>query len=210
MDYLTASQNNVLVRRSKLDHRDVYAQSTDKQLVELTLAGDETAFECIFDRHKRRIAAIAGRYFHKRADVDEIIQTSFAKAYFELASFRGLNEFSLASWLGRITINTCLSALLRNAKKLEDLSDELSEDHHEIRAADLRGTNAEELVIQRDLVEKLLACLRVEDRVLLQMLYAQDLPIADVAVVFGWSQTKVKVRAFRAKRSLRRIVRKFL
>jgi DNA-directed RNA polymerase specialized sigma24 family protein len=42
------------------------------------------------------------------------------------------------------------------------------------------------------------------------MLYAEGLTIADVSDTLGWSHAKVKVRAFRAKRSLRKILRRFL
>ncbi len=88
---------------------------SDKQLVELVLSGSETAFEQIFDRYKRLTASIAGRYFRRPDQIEEIMQISFAKAYFDLKSFRGANDFSLAKWLGRITTNACLDAL-RNQK----------------------------------------------------------------------------------------------
>jgi len=47
---------------------------SDKQLAELVLEGDETAFEELFDRHKRLVASIASRYFRRPEQVEEIIQ----------------------------------------------------------------------------------------------------------------------------------------
>ena len=62
---------------------------SDKQLAELVLEGNETAFEELFDRHKRLVASIAGRYFRRPEQVEEIIQITFSKVYFELRNFRG-------------------------------------------------------------------------------------------------------------------------
>jgi DNA-directed RNA polymerase specialized sigma subunit len=50
---------------------------SDKQLAELVLTGDESAFEELFDRHKRLVASIAARYFRRPEQVEEIIQISF-------------------------------------------------------------------------------------------------------------------------------------
>lgn len=114
----------------------VYSERTDRQLVDLVLMGDETAFECIFDRHKRRIAVTAGRFFHDPADVDDVIQSAFTNAYFQLGAFRGLHEHSPASWLGRIATNICLNKLKQASAKLGALTSTLADNERESFAAD--------------------------------------------------------------------------
>jgi RNA polymerase sigma-70 factor (ECF subfamily) len=212
MDYLRALRKEILILRAEIENPEspVYVERTDNQLVALVLAGDEAAFECIFERHKRRIAVLASRFFQNSAEIEEIIQISFIKAYFDLKSFRGLYDFSLVSWLNRIAINTCLNLLKTRSAKIDNLITVLSDHEREVFAADLREKSAEDLIVQRDLLEKLLASLSVDDRALLQMLHAQEMSIAEIADVFGWSRAKVKVRAFRARRSLARIIRRFL
>jgi RNA polymerase sigma-70 factor (ECF subfamily) len=210
MDYLTAWRSEILVPKSERIEKSLYAASTDRQLVELTLAGDESAFECILERHKRYVATIAGRYFKYPHEIEEIIQASFIKAYFELKNFRGLHDFSLPSWLGRITATTCLNILRSGSHKLYNNLADLSDPAVEALASDLIEKSAEELTAQRDLLEKLLAPLNIEDRMLLQMLYAEEMTITEIAEVFGWSRAKVKVRAFRARHALRRILKRFL
>ena len=210
MDYLTAWRSEILVSRSERIEKSLYAASTDRQLVDLTLTGDESAFECIFERHKRYVAVVAGRYFKCPQEIEEIIQASFIKAYFELRGFRGLHDFSLPSWLGRITATTCLNILRSRTHKVESHFIDLSEPAVEALAADLIEKNAEELASRRDLLEKLLASLNVEDRMLLQMLYAEEMTITEIAEVFCWTRAKVKVRAFRARHALRRILKRFL
>ena len=70
--------------------------------------------------------------------------------------------------------------------------------------------NSEETVIDRDLAEKLLSHVAVDDRALLHMLYAEEMSVADVAGQFGWSVSKTKVRAWRARHSLRRVMKRYL
>ena len=214
MDYPATWQNDILIARSENESAKIVvcAGMTDKQLVELVLAGEETAFEQLFDRYKRLVAAIASRYFQRPEQIEEIIQISFTKVYFELKNFRGERDFSLTSWLGRVTTNVCLDTLRSRKRKPENLICELSADETEILFADARQNDktAESLLVERDLAEKLLSRLPAEDRAILQMLYEKEMSIGEVADATGWSRSKIKVRAFRARRALRKILRKFV
>jgi len=58
--------------------------------------------------------------------------------------------------------------------------------------------------------EKLLARVAADDRALLQMLYVEEMTVAEIASMTGWSQSKVKIRAWRSRNTLRRVLRKFL
>jgi len=214
MDYPATWQNDILIARSENESAEIVvcAGMTDKRLVELVLAGEETAFEQLFDRYKRLVAAIASRYFQRPEQIEEIIQISFTKVYFELKNFRGERDFSLTSWLGRVTTNVCLDTLRSRKRKPENLICELSADETEILFADARQNDktAESLLVERDLAEKLLSRLPAEDRAILQMLYEKEMSIGEVADATGWSRSKIKVRAFRARRALRKILRKFV
>ena len=214
MNYPTTWQDEILMPRAENESGEiaVSAEKTDKQLIDLVLTGEETAFEQIFDRYKRLVAAVASRYFQRPEAIEEIIQISFAKVYFELKKFRGVYDFSLASWLGRITTNVCLDQLRNQKRKPENLVCELSSDETEMIFADelTDKKSAENLLVERDLAEKLLASLPAEDRAILQMLYEEDMSIGEVAKATGWSNSKIKVRAHRARHALRKILRKFV
>ena len=188
------------------------AERTDKQLVDLVLEGDGSAFEEIFDRHKRLVAIIASRFFRRQHDIEEIIQISFAKAFGELSKFRGDHDRSLSSWLVRITSNACFDTLRTQKRKSEKLDCDLSESELaslvELSADDSRI--AEQGLIDRDLTDKLLSHLADDDRLLLQLLYAEEMSVAEIADVFGWSGSNVKIRAWRARASLRKALRKLL
>ena len=190
----------------------VSAEKTDSQLVELVLAGDEIAFENLYDRYKRLVASIAGRYFRSPEEIEEIIQISFARAFFQLKYFRGMQEFSFPSWLGKITVNACLDALKKQRRKPENLLCELSEPEIEMLMRDTthNGKSAESALIERDLAEKLLSHLPAEDRAILEMLSVEEMSVGEVSEITGWSNSKIKIRAFRARNSLRKVLKKFL
>ncbi len=212
--YPTVLKNETLMHRADeaAAEASLRVERSDNQLVDLVLAGDHSAFEQIFDRHKRLVALIARRYFRRPEEIEEIIQISFAKAYTELAKFRGVHERSLPSWLVRITSNACFDTLRSQKRKPERLACDLSE--HEAETLLDRTANdsniAETSLIDRDLVDKLLAGLPDEDRVLLRMIYAEEMSMADIADAFGWSRANVKIRAWRARSVLKKLVKKYL
>lgn len=190
----------------------VRALRTDVQLIELTLSGDETAFEQIFDRHKKLVARTASRFFQRPEQIEEVIQISFAKAFVELGKFRGDHEFSLPSWLGRIASNVCLDTIRSRKRKPEDLHCELSDGTGGTRI-DLTAdpaASAEDVLANRDLAAKLLSRLPEDDRALLHMFYVEEMTVAEIGALLGWSVSKVKIRLWRARNSLRKILAKYL
>lgn len=190
----------------------VRVERSDPQLIELILAGDQTAFEQLFDRHKRLVARTAARYFQRPELIEEIIQISFAKAYLELAKFRGEHSFSFPSWIGRIAANACLDSIRTQKRKPEDLQCELSDGETQSIIDLIAHTDAspEEALVNRDLTNKLLARLPVEDRALLHMMYVDEMSIAEIGEFFGWSISKVKIKAWRARNGLRKVLRRYL
>jgi RNA polymerase sigma factor (sigma-70 family) len=211
--YPTALQDKGLSTRAEAASTSVlHVEMTDNNLVELVLAGDAFAFEQIFDRHKRLVAVVAARYFRRHEEIEEIVQIAFAKAFHELAKFRGLHERSFASWLVRITSNICFDTLRDQKRKPETLHVDLSD--HEADAiltltAD-HSCRAEQDLLDQDLIEKLLGQLPADDRALLTMMYSEEMTIAEISESLGWTQSNVKVRAWRARRSLKKVLKRLL
>ncbi len=190
----------------------ILSERTDRQLVDLFLAGDSTGFEQLFDRHKRYVVRLAGKYLNRHEDVEEIVQITFAKAFMEMPKFRGDHQFSMMGWLRRITVNACIDQLRKQKRKPEDLCCELSDGEVNMLerfAGSGFGIGASELS-DRDLVEKLLGHLEPEDRAVIQMLYAEDMSVAEIGELLGWSGSKVKIRAWRSRRALRKVIGKYL
>jgi len=212
--YPTALQNETFIHQATGDTSEaaVNAERTDNQLVDLVLAGDGYAFEQLFDRHKRLVAVIARRYFRRPEEVEELIQISFAKAYMELGKFRGRYDRSLSSWLVRITTNACLDTLRSQKRKPERLNCDLSDAEADALLQLTADTSltAEKTLLDRDLTNKLLAQIPDADRLLLHMLYSDEMSMGDIAEMFGWSRSNVKIRAWRARAAVRKVLRKIL
>jgi RNA polymerase sigma-70 factor (ECF subfamily) len=186
----------------------------DGELAARALAGDEDAFEELFNRHRRRVALIAARFFRQREQIEEVVQESFAKAYFGLASFSDERESSFAGWLARITFNACYDELRRAKRRPESGAEELTGDEAANLGARVRteaaGGSVEAEAVTRDLAAKLLSRLSAEDRLVLVLLDAEEMSVAEIAGLMKWSASKVKVRAHRARAALRRVLERFL
>lgn len=190
------------------------AESSDPDLVARVRRGDEEAFEELFNRHRRRVALIAGRFFRQPEQIEEIVQESFTKAYFALGDFTNAQEASFVAWLARIAFNTCYDELRRMKRRPESALSNISEEEdawlreqlHAVRAE----SDVESAAIARDLADKLLSRLSPEDRLLLVMLDAEGMSVSEIAESTKWSISKVKVRAHRARVSLRRVLKRFL
>lgn len=161
-------------------------------------------------RYSPRVFHIASRYFRQRAQVEEVAQEVFLKAYTQLSSYEGRGSFE--GWLSRIATNTCLN-LLRSAKRRpESIVADLTEDETEwldnrlasVSAA--RHESSERGIIAADIAEKALDQMSADDRTVLLMIDGDEMAVKDVAEITGWSESKVKTQAFRARRRMREAV----
>ncbi|HVF89441.1 MAG TPA: RNA polymerase sigma factor [Blastocatellia bacterium] len=186
-------------------------ERSDESLAANASSGDEAAFERLFERHRRRVARIAGRFFNRSERVEEVVQDVFTKVYFALDDYSAERGPSFAAWLSRIAINSCYDHLRRIRRRAES---SFTEEDGALVGARLggraRNNDMETAVITRDLAQKLLARLSPDDRMVLTLLDAQEMSVSDIAELTGWSVSKVKVRAHRARLALRRVLIEFL
>jgi RNA polymerase sigma-70 factor (ECF subfamily) len=188
-------------------------EAVDDELVAAVRSGDEEAFALLFERHRRSVTRLAYRFFYRREQVEDIVQESFANAYFALGAYRGGQERSFIAWLSRITVRACYDAL-RRSRRAESVMSELNQEEEGLLAEKLRdvgkGSDIERAAISRDLASKLLQRLEPDDRIVLTLLSIGDLSVAETAELTGWSVSKVKMRAHRARRALRRVLHRFV
>ena len=176
--------------------------------------GDESAFEEIMRRYSRRVFHYASKFFRQRSQVEEAAQEVFLKAFTELGSFEGRG--SMEGWLTRITTNTCLNMLRSSRRRPEltvsDLTDDETTwlDNHLAVAAIERHQSSERSRAAADLAGRVLQTLAPEDRMVLTLIDGEDASVDDVVKMTGWSESKVKVRAFRARHQMREAVEKLL
>lgn len=191
-----------------------YDQGTDLELAQLARAGDEAAFAEIVRRYSPRVFWFAGKFFRQRSVVEEVAQEVFMKAFTQLGSYEGRG--SMEGWLTRITTNTCLN-ILRSTKRRPELTvSDLTEDETSWMENRLAGAanesfkSSEKRLVAADLADRVLEKLSPDDRLVLTLVDGEDASIKEVADMTGWSESKVKVQAFRARRRMRLAVEKLL
>lgn len=161
----------------------------DAPLVEAARKGDRDAFGTLVERHQQRVFKLAGRFFRRPEDVEEAAQETFLAAWRKLETYR--SEAPFEHWLTRVCLNACYMRLRRLTPETELPGDV---------AAPPSGADA------RLDAARLLARLPASDRFLLLLLHGEGWSTSEIAARTGWSRANVKVRAFRARRKLRRLV----
>ena len=185
----------------------------DLDLAHQAQAGDESAFAEIVRRYSPRVFSVASRFFRQRSLVEEAAQEVFLKAFTQLGSFEGRG--SLEGWLTRIATNTCLN-MVRGAKRRPELTvSDLTDDEGSWLDQQSAGEAGEQpsvetSVVAADLADRLLSVLSPEDQQTLLMIDGEQASVKEVAEATGWSESKVKVRAFRARKKVREAMEKLL
>jgi RNA polymerase sigma-70 factor (ECF subfamily) len=189
-------------------------QASDLELVSLARKGDELAFEEIVRRYSPRVFHTASRFFRQRAQIEEVAQEAFLKAYTQLSTYEGRGSFE--GWLTRLTTNLCLN-MLRSAKRRPELTvADLTQDEGDWldnQMADqsaARHKSDERGLVAADLAEKVLSQMSPDDRLVLTLIDGDEMSVKEVAEMTGWSESKVKVQAFRARRRMREAVESLL
>lgn len=184
------------------------------ELARFAREGDESAFEEIMRRHSPRVFRFASKFFRQRSLVEEAAQEVFLKAFTELGSYEGRG--TMEGWLTRITTNTCLN-LLRSSKRRPELTvSDLTDDEttwldHNLAGAAMEGhQSSERSLVAADLAGRVLQTLAPDDQLVLTLIDGEENSVKDVVKMTGWSESKVKVQAFRARRRMREAVEKLL
>lgn len=191
-----------------------YESLTDLELAEKTNNGDENAFAEIVNRYSPRVFRFASRFFNQRSLVEEAAQEVFLKAFTQLKNFEGRG--SLEGWLTRITVNTCINTIRSNKREVELTISALSEPETDwleqkmSNAAAVQHQANEEKMIAADLVHRVLETMSADDRLALTLLDGEGYSIKEISEMTGWSESKVKIQAFRARRRMRETMEKLL
>ena len=176
------------------------APAADEALVTASLDGDEAAFAELVRRHKRRVFGTAARFARDDHQLDDICQDVFVRAFRNLKKFRGDAPF--AHWLARITVSACYDFLRKERRVRAQVS-------LEAVAFDLADRPAEAALAARRAKEVLDFAMRrlsADERLIITLAEIEERPMREIAELTGWSESNVKVRAFRARQSLKKIL----
>jgi RNA polymerase sigma-70 factor (ECF subfamily) len=183
-------------------------EPTEKELIAAVLRGDASSFEPLVEKYTSRLFATARRYARRESEVEDIVQEVWVKAYQKLETFRG--EAPFEHWLMRMAVRTCYDFLRGHQRNRESSFSDLTEEEGAwLEGFGQRNESASEHAdAARQLIGRVLEHLDAEDRLVITLLEIEDRPVKEIAALTGWSLPLVKVRAFRARVQMRKILAK--
>ncbi len=182
----------------------------DSAVVAQVLQGDVNAFEALLNRHKDLVLKIVARHVPFR-DVEETSQDVFVRAYRSLPSYEGRSDFS--RWLSSIAVRTCCDHW-RRAYRCREVPEAMLTDKHREWLGEVASGGSEEALHEsesrkeaKELLDWALNKMSAENRMVIELLYLEELSVKEAADLLGWSTANVKVRAFRARKNLEKLLR---
>lgn len=174
------------------------AAPTDETLIRSTLAGDDDAFAELARRHKPKIFAMAARFARNDHELDDICQEIFIRAWRHLASFRADSPFE--HWLSRLAVRGCYD-FLRKARRSREHDVPLDDNVRNISAEEKQSASH-----ARETLALAMSRLSPEEKLVITLLELEEKSVREIAALTGWSESNVKVRAFRARAALKRVI----
>lgn len=177
-------------------------RNIDQQLVERAQRGDKHAFGLLVTKYQRKLARLLSRFIRDPAEVEDVTQEAFVKAYRALSSFRGDSAFY--TWLYRIGINTAKNYLVAQGRRaptttnLDNEEAENSEDGENLWEV----TTPENQLMSKQIartVNDTLQSLPDELRTAITLREIEGLSYEEIADVMGCPIGTVRSRIFRAR-----------
>ncbi|MDZ4800241.1 MAG: sigma-70 family RNA polymerase sigma factor [Bryobacteraceae bacterium] len=183
-----------------MDHRG----SDEALLVRRVQAKDEIAFREIVERYQSKVFSIIYGILRNHNDAEDISQQVFAKIYFSIGNFDFRS--SLLTWIYKITVNECYDYLRKKrVRKLvyeSDFSEEDTLQMENSQTAVDRQAPADETLVRRDLLMKMLSKVSEEDRMLMLLKEVEGHSVEELAQMTGMNENTIKVKLFRTRQKL--------
>ena len=177
----------------------------DQALVERAQGGDKHAFDQLVSKYQRKLGRLLSRFIRDPAEVEDVSQEAFIKAYRALPSFRGDSAFY--TWLYRIGINTAKNYLVAQGRRAPTLTEFDSEEAETFESADqLRDINTpESLLLSKQIGETVngaIDALPEELRTAIVLREIEGLSYDEIASMMDCPIGTVRSRIFRAREAV--------
>ena len=183
-------------------------ENPDAEIIAEVLKGNTASFEVLIAKYQPRVFATARRYARRENEIEDIVQEVFIKAFQKLSSYRA--EAPFEHWLMRLAVRTCYDFLRSHQRNREINVTDFTQDEEQWleNFASAPETVDEDANAARDLIQKVLDQLPAEARMVIQLLEIEDRSVREISELTGWSETLVKVRAFRARAKMKKLLAK--
>jgi RNA polymerase sigma-70 factor (ECF subfamily) len=177
----------------------------DQQLVERAQRGDKRAFELLVLKYQRKLARLLSRFVRDAAEVEDVTQEAFIKAYRALPNFRGDSAFY--TWLYRIGINTAKNYLMAMGRRAPTSTEVEAEDAEGQEDGELlRDINTpESMLLTKEIGETVNATMEglpEELRTAIQLREIEGMSYEDIAQIMDCPIGTVRSRIFRAREAI--------
>ena len=173
---------------------------SDIELIERTLAGDQSAYADLVKRHQRFIFTLAMRFTKNREDAEEVAQDSFIKAYRSLSGFQGSSKFT--TWMYSIVYTTAMTFLRKKRVDTTSIDDE----NTYIQLESTHGSfdnNTAEKKSRSYYLNLAISQLLPDDAMIITLFYNGEQSLEEIAETMGMEPNTVKVKLFRARQRLK-------
>jgi len=185
----------------------------DQQLVERAQRGDKRAFELLVEKYQRKLGRLLARFIRDPAEVEDVTQEAFIKAYRALPAFRGDSAFY--TWLYRIGINTAKNYLMALGRRAPTSTEVEAEDAEGFEDAEqLRDINTpESILLSKEIAATVNATIEElpeELRTAIQLREIEGMSYEDIARIMDCPIGTVRSRIFRAREAIAERLRPLL
>ncbi len=185
----------------------------DSQLVARAQRGDKRAFELLVEKYQRKLGRLLARFIRDPAEVEDVTQEAFIKAYRALPAFRGDSAFY--TWLYRIAINTAKNYLMALGRRAPTSTEVEAEDAEGFEDGEqLRDINTPESVLLSTEIARTVNAtideLPEELRTAIQLREIEGMSYEDIARIMDCPIGTVRSRIFRAREAIAERLRPLL
>ena len=185
----------------------------DQQLVERVQRGDKQAFGLLVSKYQRKLSRLLSRMIRDPAEVEDVAQEAFIKAYRALPSFRG--ESAFYTWLYRIGINTAKNYLVSQGRRAPTTTEIEAEDAEQYESGELlRDNDTPERLLQTrqigETVNEAMEALPEELRTAIVLREIEGLSYDEIAAAMNCPIGTVRSRIFRAREAIAERLRPML
>ena len=178
----------------------------DETIIRKVHDGDTGSFEILVTRYQHRVFAIARRHARRESEVEDIVQEVFLRAFRKLGTFRFKAPFE--HWLMKMSVRTCYDFLRVHQRNREHSFSDFSDEDRSFLDSYVGEPEPDRHMADaaRVLVHKVLERMSAPARMVITLQEIEGKSIREIADLTGWSVSLVKVRAFRARNEMRKLI----
>lgn len=172
--------------------------------------GDENAARELLRHFHSFVLRLVRSHLPRRTSEEDLTQMIFIKIFQNLDTYA--RKVPLQHWISRIAVNTCLNELRAEKRRpewrLSDFDQEASAAIERLACTEIDLASPDDERVAKELLDRMLTQLSPKDRLLVTLLHLEERSVQEIHLLTGWSRTAIKVRTFRARAKMKKMLSK--